>query len=175
MEITDGAGGRPRVRPTDRTRTYANLPYLATYAPTRTVRLPRGYLMVNPEDALVRKLQQHGIVVERLSEAASVPVEGFRITAIEGSDQLNQGHYTNRVRGEYFETTRMFPPGTAFVSLAQRLAPLAASLLEAESDDGLLVWNFFDRALSIQWGGGPREYPVYRLHEDRRLVRSTFQ
>jgi hypothetical protein len=98
-------------------------------------------------------------------------VEGFRITSIKASPQLNQGHYTNTVAGEYFTTTKAFPAGTAYVSLAQRLGPLASALLEAESDDGLLVWNAFDRALSIQWGGGPRDYPVYRLHEAAPFVR----
>ncbi len=171
MEISEGPGGRPRVRPTARTRTYTNVPYLATYTAKRAVRLPRAYLIASPEPAVLQKLEQHGLVVERLTEAATLPVEGFRITSLKGSEALNQGHYTNTVGGEYFETNRTFPAGTAYVSLSQRLAPLAAALLEAESDDGLLVWNFFDRAVSVQWGGGPREYPVYRVHEAMPLVR----
>jgi hypothetical protein len=170
MEFSEAPGGRTRVRPTDRKKTYANIPYLASYTAKRSIRLPRGHFIVDPEPRVVAKLQQHGIVVERLAEPATLRVEGFRITSIKGSEQLNQGHYTNTVAGEYFETTKTFPAGTAYVSQAQRLAPLAAALLEAESDDGLLVWNFFDRALSIQWGGGPREYPVYRLHDAAPLV-----
>jgi hypothetical protein len=71
------------------------------------------------------------------------------------------------------EATKTYPAGTVYVTLAQRLAPLAASLLEPESDDGLLVWNFFDRALSIQWGSGPREYPVYRVHDPAPLIRQA--
>jgi hypothetical protein len=171
MEISDGPGGRPRVRPTDRTRTYTDVPYLARYTAKRSVRLPRGYLIVSPERDLLQKLDLHGIAVERLTDTATLPVEGFRITSIKGSPQLNQGHYTNTVAGEYFTTTKAFPAGTAYVSLAQRLGPLASALLEAESDDGLLVWNAFDRALSIQWGGGPRDYPVYRLHGAGSFVR----
>ena len=164
MAITEGPGGRPRVRPTDRKKTYDNVPYMAKFVASRSVRLPRGYLIASPEPSLLAKLQQHGLVVDRLVEPVSVPVEGFRITSIKPSEQLNQGHYTNAVAGEYFDATRTFPAGTAVVSLAQRLGPLAAALLEPESDDGLLVWNAFDRALSIQWGGGAREYPVFRVH-----------
>jgi hypothetical protein len=173
MEVTEGPGGRPRVRPTERARVYSDVPYLARYSATRSVRLPRGYLIVGPEPGVLQKLRQHGVVVERLAEPASVAVEGFRITSIKGSAQLNQGHYTNTVAGEYFETTRTFPAGTAVVSMAQRLGSLAAALLEPESDDGLLVWNAFDRALSIQWGGGPREYPVFRVHGQLPAVRDT--
>lgn len=175
MEITEGPGGRPRVRPTERTRTYPDLPYLARFTAKRSVRLPRGYLISNAEPAVVAKLRQHGVVVERLVEPATVAVEGFRVTALTPSAALNQGHYTNGVKGEYFETTREFSAGTVFVDLAQPLGALAAALLEAESDDGLLVWNFFDRALAVQWGRGPRDYPVYRLHDGRLLAREVIQ
>jgi hypothetical protein len=173
MEVTEGPAGRPRAKPTDRTKTYDNVPYLAKYVPVRSVRLPRGYLIASPEPSVLQKLRQHGIVVERLAEPASVAVEGFRVTSIKGAPQLNQGHYTNTVTGEYFDVTRTFPAGTALVSLAQRLGPLAAALLEPESDDGLLVWNAFDRALSMQWGSGPREYPVFRVHGALPAVRDT--
>jgi hypothetical protein len=164
MALSEGPNGRVRVKPTDTKKTYANVPYLAKSVASRSVALPRGYLITNPEPALLAKLRQHGIVVERMSAEATIAVEGFRVTALEGADQLNQGHYTNTVKGEYFQDTRRFPAGTAVVPIGQRLGALAATLLEAESDDGLLVWNAFDRALSIQWGSGPREYPVFRVH-----------
>lgn len=173
MEFAEGPGGRVRARPTERTRTYSGVPYLAAYRPTRTVRYPRGYLLPNPDPAVVAKLRQHGLQVERLVEPARVAVEAFRITSITPAAALNQGHYTNVVKGEYLEATKEFPAGTVLVSLAQRLGPLAASLLEPEGDDGLLLWNFFDRALSIQWGGGPREHVVYRLHDAVNLPREA--
>jgi hypothetical protein len=49
------------------------------------------------------------------------------------------------------------------VPTAQPLGNLAACLLEAESDDGLVVWNFFDRYLVPQWSRELQTYPVYRL------------
>jgi hypothetical protein len=173
MEVTDGPGGFPRVRPTDRKKTYADLPYLAKYTPKRTVRWPRGYLIPRADPVVVDKLRQHGLLVERLAEGASVAIEGFRVTSLMPSEQLNQGHYTNTVAGEYFEATREFPAGTVFVTTTQRLAPVAASLLEPESDDGLLVWNFFDRALSQQFGRGAREYPVFKVHGEVPAVREA--
>ncbi len=171
MEVSEGPNGRVRVKPTEAKRTYTRVPYLARSVAKRSIPLPRGYLIVNPQPDVVAKLRQHGVVVERLAAPATVSVEGFRITSIEASGPLDQGHYTNAVKGEYFEDTREFPVGTAVVPMGQRLAALAATLLEAESDDGLLLWNAFDRALSIQWGGGPREYPVFRVHGDLPPVR----
>jgi hypothetical protein len=43
-------------------------------------------------------------------------------------------------------------------------------LLEPESDDGLLVWNYFDRYLVPQWSRSPQTYPVYKLYAPRPLV-----
>ena len=63
-----------------------------------------------------------------------------------------------------------FDAGTYFVTTAQPLANIAAYLLEPESDDGMLVWNFFDRYLRRQWSRAPQVYPVYKLHGPAKLV-----
>jgi hypothetical protein len=170
MEVTAGPGGRPRARPTDRKRTYENLPYLARFAPARTVPYPRGYLIPVADDRVLANLLGHGIVVERLLAPAKLTVEGFTVTDISGGRRPNQGHYMTSVKGDYATAEREFPAGTLFVPTAQSLGPLAAALLEPESDDGLLVWNFFDRYLAAQFGGGAQPYPVYKLHQAANLV-----
>jgi hypothetical protein len=48
---------------------------------------------------------------------------------------------------------------------------LAAYLLEPESDDGLLAWNFFDRYAVPQWSREPQTYPVYKLLTPVNLVK----
>jgi hypothetical protein len=170
MEVTAGPSGRPRARPTDRKRTYENVPYLARFAPARTVAYPRGYLIPVADDRVLATLLAHGIVVERLREPATLTVEAFTVTEIAGGRRSNQGHYMTAVKGAYDSVRREFPTGTLFVSTAQALGPLAAALLEPESDDGLLVWNFFDRYLAAQFGGGAQPYPVYKLHAPANLV-----
>jgi len=170
MELTQAAGGRPRVRPTDQKRTYANVPYLARFTAERTVPFPRGYLIAVQDDAVLQTLLSHGITVERLTEPARLTVESFTVTETTGARRLNQGHYTNSVTGSYATAEREFPTGSLFVSTAQALGSVAAYLLEPESDDGLLVWNFFDRYLAAQWGGGPQLYPVFKLYEPANLV-----
>lgn len=170
MEVTDTGGRYPRVRPTDRTRVYEDVPYLARYAPTRTVRLPRGYLITARDPAIVNKIREHGIVVERLVATTSLRVETFSVTKLKGSEYSDQGHYTSTVEGTYATKEMAFPPGTYFVSMAQPLANVAAHLLEPESPDGLVTWNFLDRYLAFQWIPQPMEAPVYRLHEAANLV-----
>lgn len=163
----------PRVTPTETKRTYSNVPYYAKYTAKRTVRLPRGYFITAQDTKVIEKLQQHGIVVERLVEPVKVNVEAFSVTEVKGAERLNQGHYPNTVTGDVSQKTMEFPTGTFFVSLAQPLAPVASYLLEPESDDGLVVWNFFDRYLAQQWRRGPREHKVYKLYDKANLVKET--
>ena len=54
---------------------------------------------------------------------------------------------------------------------SQKLANLAAYLLEPESNDGLMAWNLFDRYLVPQWGMGFNPYPVYKVI-DKTLLKT---
>jgi hypothetical protein len=79
----------------------------------------------------------------------------------------------NSIKGEYATETIEFPAGTLIIRTAQPLGNLVAYLLEAESDDGLLVWNFFDKYIVPQWRRGPQAYPVYRLLKPSTLPTQT--
>jgi len=162
-------GPFPRMRPTDRKKTYV-MPYYADFVAKRSVRLPYAYLIPIAGTDILDKLRQHGIAVERLTEAATLETEAFRLKEIKGAERLYQGHRTNTVKGEYAVETREFPKGTLLVRTAQPLGRLAAYLLEPESDDGLLVWNFFDKDIVSQWGGGAQTYPVYKLYTAQNLA-----
>ncbi len=175
MEVTDTGGRYPKVQPTDVARTYRDVPYLAKYAPTRTVRLPRGYLIRVPDPAVVDRIRDHGIVVERLVAPATVEVEAFSVSKLTGSPFSDQGHFTTTVEGAYLTKEVAFPAGSYYVGMAQPLANVAAQLLEPESPDGLVTWNFLDRYLAFQWIPQPMESPVYKLHQVAHLVTDTIQ
>lgn len=173
MEVTEGAGGRRRGRPTEVKKTYTDVPYFGLYTPDRTIPFPAGYLITAQDMTVIGKLLQHGITVERLTAQVTLEVESYTVTGLHAATRLNQGHYTNTVEGEYVTGEVEFPAGTFYVSTAQPLAGVAAYLLEAESDDGLLYWNFLDRYLATQWGGGPQTYPVHRLMALVPLLKMT--
>ena len=172
MEQYQTESGRTRARRTDETRTYT-MPFMAEFFAKRSVRLPFGYLIPDPAPEALEKLLQHGILVEKLSRPANLTVEGFRVTELKAQPRPYQGHRLNSATGEYFEEERDFPAGTLFIPMAQSLANVAAYLLEPESDDGLLVWNFFDRQLATQWGRGQQVCPVFKLYIPVPLVKET--
>jgi len=90
---------------------------------------------------------------------------GFEISELTGAPKLNQGHHTNTVDGKYVKQMLEFPAGTKIVRTSQPLANLAAYLLEPQSNDGLMTWNFFDKYLVPQWGNGYYPFPVYKITE----------
>lgn len=172
IEVVPQEQGRPRVRRTDKEAIYT-LPYYSDFVPKRSIGLPHAYLLFPSDELVIEKLFQHGIVVERLEELVTLEVETFQIKEVKGADRLYQGHRVNSVKGEYVLEKREFPAGTLFVTTAQPLGSLAAYLLEPESDDGLCVWNFFDRYLVPQWGRQAMNYPVYRLRTSVALVKEV--
>lgn len=169
-----GVRGYWRFRQSDRKRT-VTVPYIADYIPERSIAMPYAYLITAPDPEVLDNLQNQGIVLEKLLENVSLEVEGFEITDLKGSDRLYQGHYYNSVKGDLVPETKDFPAGTWVVRTAQPLGNLAACLLEAQSDDGYLLWNFFDRYLVPQWGQGYFPYPVYRLMKNSDIETREFK
>jgi hypothetical protein len=139
------------------------VPYFIDYYPVRSVSLPFAYLITVNSPETVALLKSHGISVERLTEPVKLDAERFEISELHPSQRLTQGHYMNSVKGSYKTSEIDFTSGTLLVRMAQPLAALAAYLLEPESGDGLLAWNFLDRYLVPQWGRSYNPYPVCRI------------
>jgi len=172
MEILQQESGRPRVKKTDKKKTFT-MPYYANFVPKRTIPIPFAYLTTLSDSTIITKLQQHGIVLERLTQPATLEVQVFQVNEIKGAERLYQGHRMNSVKGEYVLEKRDFPKGTLLISTAQSLSNVISYLLEPESDDGLVVWNFFDRYLVPQWRRTPQTYPVYKLLKPVNLIKET--
>jgi len=169
----EGEGRTVRVRPTETRQTYKDVPYLAKYTAKQTVSFPKGYLITVGDPEIIGKLREHGIVVERLVAPVRLPVEVFTVSKLTGSGRSTQGHYTSTVEGQATLEEREFASGTYYVRTAQSLANVAAYLLEPQSNDGLVFWNYFDRYLAYQWWPEPKEYPVYKVYDSVQLVTET--
>ncbi len=172
MEVIETDRGWQRARKTDKKKTYT-MPFYADYDARSSVRLPYGYLMPIAVPEVEQKLLQLGITVEKLKKSVQLEVEKFVIEELKSMERPYQGHHLNSVKGNYVTEEMEFPEDTPFIPLAQPLANVASSLLEPESDDGLLVWDFFDRYIVPQWGRGTQVYPVYKLMEPVNLVKET--
>jgi hypothetical protein len=173
VEVTpQGEGHRPLVKPTDRLKV-VTVPYYADWQGKTGVPLPFAYITTIRDNRVITNLRKHGIIVERLVEPAALDVVSFKLNEVKAADRLFQGHWLDRVKGDYVPEKKEFPAGTYFVATAQPLGSLAAYLLEPQSDDGLVVWNFFDRYLVPEWSRELGTYPVYKLMSPANLVKEV--
>jgi hypothetical protein len=173
VEPVQDANVWPPFKRTDRQNT-VTIPYFIDFFPVRSVKFPYAYLMKINDQNVVDLLKIQGIRLEKMTVASELEVERFEISALGGSSRLNQGHYTNTVKGSFVREIIGFPTGTLVIRTSQPLANLAAYLLEPQSDDGLLTWNFFDRYLVPQWGAGYYNYPVYKVISKTELKTIPF-
>jgi hypothetical protein len=74
------------------------------------------------------------------------------------SEREFQGHRSVKITGHTLTENAEFPVGSIIVRTAQPLANLAFYLLEAESDDGFVAWNFLDDYLKET-----QKYPIQKL------------
>jgi hypothetical protein len=137
------------------------MPVLDRFEATLTRKLPLGYVLREDAAAAVAPLlTMHGIQIERLSSegGSSVTVEPFIVQSWENGPRF-QNHFETTVRGRFAgEKALVLPAGTAVVWTNQPRGLLAMYLLEPESDDGIVTWNFLDGLLARE-----TEFPVVRV------------
>jgi hypothetical protein len=136
------------------------LPIYDRFVPTRTAALPRvGWAIRGDAPGAaeaVALLRRHGVAVTPTTGLWEAEV--FVPDSVVRSQRPFQGHREVRLEGTWSTRRVALPPGSYQVSSRQRLALVAAALLEPESDDGLVTWNAWDAALAVG-----RQFPVVRL------------
>ncbi|MBK5278817.1 MAG: hypothetical protein JJE09_08140, partial [Bacteroidia bacterium] len=142
---------------------YNNIDYFAKFESEQESTLPNGYVIPAEFTAIVENLKKHGVKVEKLNKTKSFAGEIFTIEKFVRADRAFQGHAMAKVEGKFSTAKRKFMKGDYLVDMAQPLTNLIFYLLEPQSDDGLLTWNFFDTYLEKKnISNQPVEYPVFK-------------
>ncbi|HEU5173238.1 MAG TPA: M14 family metallopeptidase [Gemmatimonadaceae bacterium] len=134
------------------------VPIYDRFTPTLYRFMPYGYAIPLEYTGAIDVLRRHGFIIERLPQALPTRVERFTVDSVVRAERPFQRHRTVRLEGTWAAVDDTLPAGTVLVRSGQPLAILAMYLLEAQSDDGLATWNFFDQGL--REGGS---FPVVRL------------
>jgi hypothetical protein len=128
--------------------------------------LPKGYIIPAAFSGVAENLRKHGITVTQLSKSVTKDGEVFEINKHEKSQRKFEGHNMARVYGKFVSKKQKFNKGDYVVELAQPLGNLAFYLLEPESDDGYVTWNFFDEHFEKQHVNvEPVMYPVFKFYK----------
>ena len=138
----------------------------SAFNPTTSATLPRGYVIPQELTHIVEHLKMHGVTVETLTKNARATGEEYTATALNKSSRPFEQHNMATIEGSFSAAKKRFKKGDYYVDLAQPLANLIFYMLEPESDDGLVTWNFFDEY--FQQAGleeKPVAYPIFKYFE----------
>lgn len=142
---------------------YDNLTYYAEFKDTVQSTLPRGYIIPASMSQIAEQLKRHGVKVEQLEKTEQIKGEIFMVETFSKAARKFEGHLMASAEGHFQPATRSFQKGDYKVDLAQPLANLIFYMLEPQSDDGLLTWNFFDAYLEKNnVNTQPVEFPVFK-------------
>lgn len=157
---TDGTSDWMR---TGKISKFDQVTYHARFEPVVESVVPSGYIIPAEFSALAENLINHGIKVEKLSKSQSFKGEVFIIEKFEKAKQAFQGHAIAQAEGKFIPANQTFKKGDYLVDLRQPLANLVFYLLEPQSDDGLLTWNFLDAYFEKKnINNQPVAYPVFK-------------
>ena len=165
-ETYEDANGRRRMRETGKIRWADSVMHYNSFVPVVSSTVPRYYYFPSKLAAIADKLKEHGIRVDQLSKRNSVEGEVFKITEFK-KDQRSRypGHNPVSLEGEFISKKKTFKSGDYRVDLAQPLAWLIFYMMEPQSDDGLVYWNYFDEYLESKKAGEKEvEFPVLKAY-----------
>jgi hypothetical protein len=128
------------------------------FEPTLERRPPAAYVLRAADSVAVRLLREHGVEVRRVDANRDARVQVFTIDSVVAAQRPFQGHREVRLEGKWNERGLAIAAGSWLVPVAQPMGVVAFYMLEPESDDGLVAWNFFDSELTVG-----KEYPVSRV------------
>src|SRR5690606_9254629 len=158
VERAGGEEGRPRRFTRVDEATPETMPVVRRFRSRHQQKLPKAWAIPAPSPEVVQRLQWHGIEFRAVETAHTARVQQFSVTKKRKPKRPYQGHQELELEGSWQDATQQqLALGTIIIPANQRLAMLAASLLEPLSEDSLSSWNFFEAATDDH-------YPVLRVH-----------
>jgi hypothetical protein len=161
-KVIDPRTNKPRLEATNEARPVKMTEY-GEFQATRKVKPPAAYILKPEYKKLVDLLLTHGVVVETTKQETTLAVEQSVIKEINRAPRAFQGHRETKLTVTMKDAKETFPAGSFIVSMHQAKAALVFYLLDGESDDGLVNWNFLDEALDATMKTEAKVYPIYRL------------
>lgn len=139
---------------------YPTVEWLSTTPTTAnlTRSRPTAYLIPRAWSDIAARLETFGLEVERLEYGYSGSVQALNITSSRLDEEYYEGLVLAEVTAREVEREVELPPGSFWVSTAQKNAGLAFVSLEPENIDSFVTYGI----IALEVGD---EYPIYRVME----------
>ena len=124
------------------------LPYYGS-KPSLILKRPTAYWVPATRADLIERLRVHGVQMEPLDAARTLPVSMLRLIDPTLAPRANEGHVQATVKDIKVEARDWtFPIGSVRVPTDQPLGDVAVLLLEPQSSESFFAWGMFPEVLS---------------------------
>ncbi|MEP6507955.1 MAG: hypothetical protein ABJC63_06975, partial [Gemmatimonadales bacterium] len=138
------------------------MPVFDRFKTTLWTEMPIRYLIPAGDTAVIRLLRLHGVNVAMAPSSfsrRSARIQQFTIDSVSTAARVFQGHKETRVNGQWRDYSDAISGAWYIVDVAMLpRGPLAVYLLEPQSEDGLVDWNYLDHELRANG-----TYPIFRV------------
>ena len=115
-----------------------------TFRVKTAVAPPLYYIVPGQWTEVISVLKAHGLEMKTLAAFEPIEVESYRLTNVTWPYEPFEGRHMPRFDVEPTVETRVFPPGSVVVPLAQSTGKVILNLLEPQAPDSLARWGFFN-------------------------------
>ncbi len=138
---------------------------------TKTSIFPSYYIFSKKLTNIISILSDHGIEMDTLEKNTTINLDVFIIDSFSVSSYVFENHNFVTIDGQYRSKKMSCQKGDIIVRTDQELGFLAFYLLEPQSDDGLVKWNFFDAYFHDRGIEKKQiQYPIFKqlIHTDSK-------
>ena len=141
----------------DTTRPFTKeVDYYDNFKASRTVEMPKGYIIPQGWWPIVDLLELNGVEMEEFQKDTLMTARVYRIKDFETRSRAYEGHYPHSNTKVTSELQKVrIRRGDFFVPLKQKAAKYLMATLEPEAPDSFFNWNFFDSVLQQKEGFSP--------------------
>jgi len=162
------ADGSTALLKTGRVIQYDSVTYYAAFKDTVQATLPRGYIIPAAFANIAEHARKLGATVTQLEKKTVFEGQQFMVEKFTKATRKFEGHFMASAEGRYEQVEKTAEKGDYIIDLAQPLANLIFYMLEPQSDDGLLLWNFFDTYFETNnVATQPVVYPIFKYFGEK--------
>lgn len=129
-------------------RDTTNIPYYATYKPTKTINVPKAYIVPKQWTEVIERLDMNRIEYTKFDSDTTLQVELYYIDKYETAERPYENHYMH-YNTEVRKDTQVIDmhAGDLLIPTDQDGIRYLLESLEPEAEDSFFAWNFFDGIL----------------------------
>jgi hypothetical protein len=148
----------------DKSATY-QVPYFYHQVPSKSILLPKAYIIPPEWTEFIEKLNLHGIKYTVLQEPGTFKVQTFRFKDYSWGKSSYEGRFSLTTSWDTIYEERQYPRGSVLVNTDQRTAKIIAHIFEPASPDSYLSWGFFNAIFEMK-----EYFETYSMEEYARKM-----